>query len=130
MMKSKIYIAAYNPESKYEDKINCVYNYRADLPNAKQIKKGDLLIFYNTKKSSRDYGIFSFAIIHKIIDTVYSGKHHKSAIYNQHVELTLMSLKSNTGEDYRENIQHSMSRVKPTLETELLFNILNSIKND
>ena len=53
-MKSKIYIAAYNPESKYEDKINCVYNYRADLPNAKQIKKGDLLIFYNTKKSSRD----------------------------------------------------------------------------
>ena len=129
-MTYKIYIAAYNPESKYEDKINCVYNYRADLPNAKQIKKGDLLIFYNTKKSSRDYGIFSFAIIHQIVDTVYSGKHHKSAVYNHHVELTLLSMKSITGEDYRENIQHSMSRIKPALETELLLNILKSIKHD
>ena len=129
-MKSKVYIAAYNPDSKYEDKIDCVYNYRADLPNAKQINEGDLLVSYNTKKSSRDYGMFSYAIVHKIIDTVFSGKRHKSAVYNHYIELSLLSLKSNSGEDYRENIQHSMSRIKPALEKELLLNILKSIKHD
>lgn len=125
---SKVYIVAYDENSKYADSLGQWYDYKSTLPNAKRIKKGDVFLLYSTSKSRGDSGIFAVAIIEDIAVSMVNGIAYKTAIFKSYKELNLVSIKSADGIDYRLNIQHSMSSVKCELLPELLIKVLKNGK--
>ena len=128
-----IYIVNQNPESKYNDEEGKRYDYPTSIPNGKQIKIGDILIFNLSSKASKSLNLGHKRIVGiSKIDTItlYYSKNKKMAIasYEWYKKFETPFSFEDIGGDPRINIQHSMNKISKDKEVEILLQLIRKSK--
>ena len=126
-----IFIVNQNPESSYNDEVGKHYDYPTSIPNGKQIKIGDLLIFNLNYKTTRKLNLGNCRLlgIAKIDEiTNYLSETNKEmalASYEWYKEFkTPLSFEQLGGEELRTNIQFAMNKLDSNKIMEVLVNII------
>lgn len=124
-----IFIVNQNPGSKYEDKEGLEYEYPTSIPNGKNIKKGDILIFNLSKKvaNSLKFGDATISGIARVKDITKFQKNNR-----QMAKVTYLWYKrfnknisfKDIGGDIRNNKNNSINRIPFELNFELLLELL------
>ncbi|MFD3393393.1 hypothetical protein U0R10_02050 [Aquirufa sp. OSTEICH-129V] len=129
-----IFIVNQNPDSTYNDQEGKHYDYPTSIPNGKQIKVGDLLIFNLNKKTTiklnlGDCRLIGIAKIDNI--TIYKSPNNKEmslASYEWYREFkTPLTFEQLGGKDLRTNINNSMNKLESNEIVEILSNIIKFI---
>ena len=126
-----IFLVSQNPDSKYNDVEGQHYDYPTSIPNGKQIKVGDCLIFVISSKSAQqlnlgDNRITGIAKIDNI--TLYNHEDKQMAIASYEwfkMFETPLSFEQ-IGGDLRMNIQHSMNKISEEKHLEILIQIIKN----
>jgi hypothetical protein len=126
-----IYLVSQNPDSNYNDSAGEHYDYPTSIPNGKQIKVGDLLLFALSSKAALKlkFGEGRITGIAKIDDiTIYSqdGKQMALASYEWFKVFETPLSFEQIGGDPRTNIQHSMNKISKEKHSEILLQIIKN----
>ena len=118
-----------NPDSKYNDEVGKRYDYPTSIPNGKQIKIGDILIFNLSSKSSKKLKLGNKRItgIGKIDSiTFYNSETKEMAIasYEWYKQFQNPLSFDDIGGDPRSNISNSINRISIKLQTKILLEII------
>ena len=124
-----IFIVNQNPSSKYEDKEGLEYEYPTSIPNGKNIKKGDILIFNLSKKVavSLKFGNATLSGIARVKNVTIFQKNKRQMAkvsylwykkFNRNISF------DEIGGDIRNNKNNSINRVPFELNFELLLELL------
>ena len=124
-----LFIDNQNPKSKYDDKEGMEYEYPTSIPNGKNIKKGDILIFNLSKKVaiSLKLGNATISGIARVKDVTQFQKNRKRMAiasylwykkFNQNISF------EEIGGDLRNNKNNSINRIPFELSFELLLELL------
>ena len=124
-----IYLVSQNPDSNYNDSEGKHYDYPTSIPNGKQLKVGDLLLFALSSKSAvkQNFGENRITGIAKIDNiTLYSQVDKQMAIASYEWFKKFKSPLSfeQIGGDPRMNIQHSMNKISEENYLEILMRII------
>jgi hypothetical protein len=124
-----IYIVNQNPDSKYNDEIGKRYDYPTSIPNGKQIKVGDLLIFNLSSKSSKKLNLGNKRIIGigKIDSIIFYKSETKEmaiASYEWYKKFEQPLSFDDIGGDPRSNINNSINRILSDARIEILLNLI------
>lgn len=127
-----IYIVSQNPDSNYNDSEGKHYDYPTSIPNGKQIKVGDLLLFALSSKAAikLKFGegrITGIAKIDDITTYVQGNKQMAIASYEWYKEFESPLSFENIGGDPRINIQHSMNKISEENYLEILMRIIKNL---
>ena len=126
-----IYIVSQNPNSNYNDSAGEHYDYPTSIPNGKQLKVGDILLFTLSTKSAKklNFGEHRITGIAKIDNiTLYSQIDKQMAIASYEwfkMFETPLSFEQ-IGGDPRMNIQHSMNKISEGNCLEILLLIIKN----
>jgi hypothetical protein len=128
-----IYVVNQNPESKYNDEEGSRYDYPTSIPNGKQIKIGDILIFNLSSKASKSLRLGNKRIVGiGKIDTItlYYSKNKEMAIasYEWYKKFEPPFSFEDIGGDPRINIQHSMNKVSEDKVVDILLQLIRKNK--
>ena len=124
-----IFIVNQNPVSKYDDKEGLEYEYPTKIPNGKNIKKGDLLIFNMSKKVAAnlklaDATISGIARVNQVTEFIINDQKMAKASYlwykkfNNNIPFKII------GGDLRNNKNNSINRIPLEQSFELLLELL------
>ena len=126
-----IFIISQNPDSKYNDVEGQHYDYPTSIPNGKQIKVGDILLFALSSKAAMKlkFGegrITGIAQIDNI--TIYNqvGKQMALASYEWFKMFETPLSFEQIGGDPRMNIQNSMNKISKEKHHEILLQIIKN----
>lgn len=124
-----IFVVNQNPDSKYNDEVGKRYDYPTSIPNGKQIKIGDILIFNLSSKSSKKLKLGNKRItgIGKIDSiTFYNSETKEMAIasYEWYKQFQNPLSFDDIGGDPRSNISNSINRISIELQTKILLEII------
>jgi S-adenosylmethionine:tRNA-ribosyltransferase-isomerase (queuine synthetase) len=124
-----VFIVNQNPKSKYDDKEGLEYEYPTKIPNGKNIKKGDLLIFNLSKKvaASLKLGNATISGIARVnIVTIFqkNGKQMAKASYSWYRKFNQNVSFEEIGGDVRNNKNNSINRIPFEKSFELLLEVL------
>lgn len=127
-----IYLVSQNPGSNYNDAEGKHYDYPTSIPNGKQLKVGDLLLFSLSSKSAKklNFGENRITGIAKIDNiTLYSqlGKQMAIASYEWFRMFESPLSFEQIGGDPRMNIQHSMNKISEENYLEILMRIIKNL---
>ena len=127
-----IYLVSQNPGSIYNDAEGKHYDYPTSIPNGKQIKVGDLLLFALSSKAAikMKFGEGRITGIAKIDNiTLYSqvGKQMAIASYEWFKIFETPLSFEKIGGDPRMNIQHSMNKISKEKHLEILIQIIKNL---
>ena len=124
-----LFLVSQNPDSKYNDVEGQHYDYPTSIPNGKQIKVGDCLIFILSSKSARqlnlgDSRITGIAKIDNI--TLYNHKDKQMALasYEWYKKFESPISFDNIGGDPRTNINNAMNKIAADRQAEILLQII------
>jgi len=128
-----IFVVNQNPDSKYNDEVGKRYDYPTSIPNGKQIKIGDILIFNLSSKSSKklklgDKRITGIGKIDSII--IYNSETKEMAIasYEWYKQFQNPLSFEDIGGDPRSNINNSINRILSDARIEILLNLIRFTK--
>lgn len=124
-----IFIVNQNPSSKYDDKEGLEYEYPTSIPNGKNIKKGDILIFNLSKKVAINlkFGNATISGIARVKDITKFQKNNRQMAkvsylwykrFNKNISF------EEIGGDIRNNKNNSINRIPFELNYELLLELL------
>jgi hypothetical protein len=124
-----IFLVSQNPESKYNDVEGKHYDYPTGIPNGKQIKVGDCLIFILSSKSAQQLNLAKKRItgIAKIDNiTIYNNENKQMALasYDWYKKFKVPLSFEDLGGDPRTNINNAMNRISKDIQAEILVNII------
>jgi hypothetical protein len=124
-----VFIVNQNPKSKYDDKEGMEYEYPTKIPNGKNIKKGDILIFNLSKKVavSLKYGdatISGIARVNSVTNFQKNGIQMAKASYLWYKKFDRNISFHEIGGDIRNNKNNSINRIPFELSFELLLELL------
>ena len=127
-----IFIVNQNPDSIYNDEEGKRYDYPTSIPNGRQIKVGDILIFNISSKKSKRLNLEGKRIIgiSKIdIISLYNSKNKEMAMasYEWYKEFKQPLSFNDIGGDPRINIQHSMNKISKEKQIEILLLLIKHI---
>jgi hypothetical protein len=124
-----IFVVLQDPVSKYNDVEGKYYNYPTSIPNGKQIREGDFLLFFMSSKASKKLGhnynlLTGLAKIDNI--TLYShfNKQMAMASYSWFRKFEFSLSFEEIGGDPRLNLQHSMNKIENDKKFELMANLI------
>ena len=127
-----IYLVSQNPNSIYNDSAGEHYDYPTSIPNGKQIKVGDILLFALSSKAAMKlkFGegrITGIAQIDNI--TIYNqvGKQMALASYEWFKMFETPLSFEQIGGDPRKNMQHSMNKISEGNYLEILMRIIKNL---
>lgn len=115
-MGINFFLVNQNPNSVYNDVEFELYEYPTIIPNGKQIKKGDFLLFNLSKKEANKNGninqrIFGIAEIEKIKNYINNNKEYAVATYCWKMKFSEPLTYDEIGGDPRNNIQNSINKI-------------------
>jgi hypothetical protein len=124
-----IFIVNQNPDSKYDDKEGIAYDFPLSIPNARQIKPGDIFIFNLSKNVARKLKLLDRTItgIAKVgdIKTYYSdGIEKAKASYLWYRKFENSVSPDEIGGDYRNNKNNSINRISEDYKLSVLIELL------
>ena len=124
-----IFLVSQNPDSKYNDVEGQHYDYPTSIPNGKQIRVGDCLIFCLSSKSAKqlnlgDNRITGIAKIDNI--TIYNQENKQMALasYEWFKKITTPLSFKNIGGDPRTNKNFAMNKIAVDRQAEILLQII------
>lgn len=126
-----IYLVSQNPDSNYNDSEGKHYDYPTSIPNGKQLKVGDLLLFALSSKSAvkLNFGNHRITGIAKIDNiTLYNQVNKQMAIasYEWFKKFESPLSFEDIGGDPRLNIQHSINKISEEMYLEILLQIIKN----
>ena len=126
-----IYLVSQNPDSNYNDSEGKHYDYPTSIPNGKQLKVGDLLLFALSSKSAvkQNFGNQRITGIAKIDNiTLYNQVNKQMAIasYEWFKKFESPLSFEDIGGDSRLNIQHSINKISEEMYLEILLQIIKN----
>jgi hypothetical protein len=125
-----IFIVNQNPSSKYDDKEGIAYDYPSSIPNAKQIRRGDIFIFNMAKKYARelkldDRTLFGIAKVGDINEyNNNNGDKMIKATYLWYKRFENNISPDEIGGDYRNNQTNSINRIGDRYKISVLIELL------
>jgi len=124
-----VFIVNQNPKSKYDDKEGMEYEYPTNIPNGKNIKKGDILIFNLSKKVAitlklGDATISGIARVNSVTKFQKNEKQMAKASYSWFKKFNQNISFEEIGGDIRNNKNNSINRIPFELSFELLLELL------
>ena len=124
-----VFIVNQNPKSKYDDMEGVEYEYPTNIPNGKNIKKGDILIFNLSKKVALslklgDATISGIARVNSVTNFQKNEKQMAKATYSWYKKFTQNISFEEIGGDIRNNKNNSINRIPFELSFELLLELL------
>ena len=128
----KIFIVNQNPDSRYNDIEGKQYDYPRSIPNGKQIKIGDCLIFSLSAKSAKQKKLGNKRLtgIAKIDDiTLYSQKEKQMALasYEWHRKFSTPLSFEDIGGDPRTNINNAINKIEKDRYLPILIQIIKEL---
>jgi hypothetical protein len=129
LYNQNIFIVNQNPISKYNDKEGLEYEYPTKIPNGKNIKRVDLLIFNLSKKVAvslkmGDATISGIARVNKVTIFQKNGKQMAKASYSWFKKFNQNVSFEEIGGDIRNNKNNSINRIPIEQSFELLLEFL------
>lgn len=125
------YIANQNPDSIYNDMEGKHYEYPTGIPNGKQLKVGDYLLFNLNKKSTVKLSLGDRRLtgIAKIddIQIFNTDKEMALASYEWYKEFTPPLTYEQIGGDVRSNIYNSINKIDQEKVSAILFKIIQHL---
>ena len=126
-----IFIVNQNPKSGYDDKEGQRYNYPTSIPNGKQIKPGDILLFNLAKKQANklNFGnkrITGVAKIEEIGIYSFKEKEMATAVYSWYKKFDPPLSFEEIGGDFRNNENNSMNKVASKERLKILLSIIKN----
>ena len=127
-----MFIVNQNPESGYNDQEGLRYEYPTSIPNGKQIKFGDLLLFNYSKKQAireglKDKRIYGLSLIDDISKYNNNNQEYAIATYSWYKPLVNNLSFNDIGGDPRNNEYNSMNKVPDTQIKIILTRILGDL---
>ena len=124
-----IFIVSQNPESKYNDVEGQHYDYPTSIPNGRQIKIGDCLIFCLSSKYSKQLNLGGKRIIGiSLIDaiTIYNQAEKQMALasYGWFRKFKVPLSFNDIGGDPRINVNFAMNKIPAERHVEILLQII------
>ena len=124
-----VFIVNQNPKSKYDDMEGVEYEYPTKIPNGKNIKQGDILIFNLSKKVAvslklGDATISGIARVNSVTKLQKNGKQMAKATYSWYKKFNQNISFEEIGGDIRNNKNNSINRIPFELSFELLLELL------
>ncbi len=124
-----VFIVNQNPKSKYDDTEGLEYEFPTRIPNGKNIKKGDILIFNLSKKVAvslklGNATISGIARINNVTTFQKNGKQMAKAYYSWYRKFNQNVSFEEIGGDIRNNKNNSINRIPFELSFELLLELL------
>jgi hypothetical protein len=124
-----IFIVNQNPDSKYNDVEGQYYNYPTSIPNGKQIKVGDYLIFNLSSISAKKLNLGENRItgIAKIDNiTLYNHEDKQMALasYEWFKKFSTPISFKNIGGDPRVNTNFAINKISVDKHAEILLQII------
>jgi len=124
-----IFLVSQNPDSKYNDVEGQHYDYPTSIPNGKQIKVGDCLIFVISSKSAQqlnlgDNRITGIAKIDNITLYNHEDKQMALASYEWFKKFSTPLSFINIGGDPRTNKNFAMNKIAADRQAEILLQII------
>ena len=127
-----IFIVNQNPDSFYNDVEGEHYDYPSVIPNGRQIKVGDYLIFNLSAKSANkkklgDKRLTGIALIGDILVHNQEGKQMALATYEWYKKFAIPLSFNNIGGDPWTNINNAMNKIPKDSQVEILLNVIKHL---
>ena len=127
-----IFIVNQNPKSKYDDKEGLEYEYPLSIPNGRNIKKGDILVFNISKKIAvslklGNATLSGIARVKSVIEFDKDGRKMAKATYLWYRKFEKHISFDEIGGDVRNNKNNSINRVPIEVEFSFVLDLLRVI---
>jgi hypothetical protein len=124
-----LYIVNQNPQSNYNDKEGVEYEFPTKIPNGKNIKTGDKLIFNLSKKVAQKLNLSNCTItgiarVDKVVQFQIQGKEMAKATYTWYKKFQNNISFEDIGGDIRNNKTNSINKVPVEQSLEFLLSLL------